>query len=44
MTSSAIGDWSRHRAARRFHGMAADFYPFDMAFLGRAATRVLMVL
>ena len=22
-------------------GMTADFYPFDMAFLGRAATRII---
>jgi GMP synthase (glutamine-hydrolysing) len=26
---------------RRFDGMTADFYPFDMSFLARAATRII---
>jgi GMP synthase (glutamine-hydrolysing) len=28
------------RAVRSTDGMTADFYPFDMAFLGRVATRI----
>jgi GMP synthase (glutamine-hydrolysing) len=28
------------RAVTSNDGMTADFYPFDMAFLGRAATRI----
>ena len=29
------------RAVTSVDGMTADFYPFDMAFLGRAATRII---
>jgi GMP synthase (glutamine-hydrolysing) len=29
------------RAVTSIDGMTADFYPFDMAFLGRAATRII---
>jgi GMP synthase (glutamine-hydrolysing) len=29
------------RAVTSTDGMTADFYPFDMAFLGRAATRII---
>jgi GMP synthase (glutamine-hydrolysing) len=29
------------RAVTSSDGMTADFYPFDMAFLGRAATRII---
>jgi len=29
------------RAVTSLDGMTADFYPFDMAFLGRAATRII---
>ncbi len=29
------------RAVTSVDGMTADFYPFDMGFLGRAATRVI---
>ena len=28
------------RAVTSTDGMTADFYPFDMAFLGRVATRI----
>jgi GMP synthase (glutamine-hydrolysing) len=28
------------RAVTSVDGMTADFYPFDMSFLGRAATRI----
>ena len=29
------------RAVTSVDGMTADFYPFDMAFLGRTATRII---
>ncbi len=29
------------RAVTSVDGMTADFYPFDMDFLGRAATRII---
>jgi GMP synthase (glutamine-hydrolysing) len=29
------------RAVTSTDGMTADFYPFDMAFLGRTATRII---
>ena len=29
------------RAVTSVDGMTADFYPFDMAFLGRVATRII---
>jgi GMP synthase (glutamine-hydrolysing) len=29
------------RAVTSIDGMTADFYPFDMAFLGRTATRII---
>ena len=29
------------RAVTSSDGMTADFYPFDMSFLGRAATRII---
>ena len=29
------------RAVTSTDGMTADFYPFDMAFLGRVATRII---
>jgi GMP synthase (glutamine-hydrolysing) len=29
------------RAVTSADGMTADFFPFDMAFLGRAATRII---
>jgi GMP synthase (glutamine-hydrolysing) len=29
------------RAASSVDGMTADFYPFDMSFLARAATRII---
>jgi GMP synthase (glutamine-hydrolysing) len=29
------------RAVQSTDGMTADFYPFDMAFLGRVATRII---
>ena len=29
------------RAVTSVDGMTADFYPFDMGFLGRAATRII---
>jgi GMP synthase (glutamine-hydrolysing) len=29
------------RAVTSVDGMTADFYPFDMTFLGRAATRII---
>ena len=29
------------RAVTSFDGMTADFFPFDMTFLGRAATRII---
>jgi GMP synthase (glutamine-hydrolysing) len=29
------------RAVTSVDGMTADFFPYDMAFLGRAATRII---
>jgi hypothetical protein len=45
--AGAVGDGRSYdhvcalRAVTSSDGMTADFYPFDMAFLGRTATRVI---
>lgn len=36
-----MGDERALRAVTSIDGMTADFYPFDMAFLGRVVTRVI---
>ena len=33
--------WSALRVVTSTDGMTADFYPFDMEFLGRVATRII---
>ena len=46
-TVGVMGDYRTYdfvcalRAVTSVDGMTADFYPFDMAFLGRAATRII---
>jgi GMP synthase (glutamine-hydrolysing) len=46
-TVGVMGDYRSYdfvlalRAVTSTDGMTADFYPFDMAFLGRAATRII---
>jgi len=45
-TVGVMGDYRTYdfvvgrRAVTSTDGMTADFYPFDMAFLGRVATRI----
>ena len=46
-TVGVMGDYRTYdhvcalRAVTSVDGMTADFYPFDMNFLGRAATRII---
>ena len=36
-----VSAWRNERAVTSIDGMTADFYPFDMGFLSRAATRII---
>ncbi len=46
-TVGVMGDYRTYdhvcalRAVTSVDGMTADFYPYDMAFLGRTATRII---
>ena len=41
MTAAPMISWSGLRAVTSTDGMTADFYPFDMKFIGRVATRII---
>ena len=38
---SPVAAAAKNRAVTSIDGMTADFYPFDMGFLGRVATRII---